>query len=182
MKKMMVVLSVAALSVSPLGLAQDGAAGPPPQAGAGMARGGRGAGGQGAPVQERMKEAWAAVDKQACFRTMDTNADGNVSKEEFEQADLQAVFGAALRQAMAKRGGMGAAGGGAAGGPAQWDKNGDGKITADEFPRGEEAFKKLLERADKDGDSALSTEEMKAAREGLQRQQQQRQERRGQKP
>lgn len=179
MKKMMAVLSVAALSVAPLGLAEDGAVAAPHE-GAGGARGGRGAGGpggQGAQMQERVKEAWAIVDKQACFKAMDTNADGNVSKEEFEKTDLQVVFGGALREALAKRGGKGA-GDGADGGPAQWDKDGDGKITAAEFPRGEEVFKKLLERGDKDGDGALSIEEMKAAREAVQ----QRQERKAGKP
>jgi Ca2+-binding EF-hand superfamily protein len=179
--RMLAVLSAAALAVTPLALAQDGGAARP---GAGVGRGGGqgGQGGQGgAQMQERMKEAWAAVDKQACFKAMDTNADGNVSKEEFEAADLQAVFGNALREAMTKqRAGAGAGGAAGEGGPAQWDKNGDGKVTADEFPRGEEAFKKLLERADKDGDGALSTEEMKAAREGMQQQQRQ-QERKGQK-
>ncbi len=168
MRKMMVLLSVAALSVAPLGRAQDGAVGVP-AAGGGAGRGGAGGqGGQGAQMQERLKEAWASVDKPTCFKAMDTNADGNISKEEFEKADLQAVFGGALRTAMARRGGLGAGAGGADAGPAQWDKNGDGKITAEEFPRGEEAFKKLLERADKDGDGALSTEEVKAAREGTQ--------------
>jgi hypothetical protein len=129
MKKLMVVLSVAALSLSPLGLAEDAAVAAPP-GGAGGPHGGRGAGGPGgqggAQLQERMKEAWAAVDRQACFKAMDSNADGNVSKEEFEKADLQVVFGGALREAMLKRGGMGGGAGGAGGGPAQWDKNGDG--------------------------------------------------------
>lgn|GEM_PF-2715428 len=177
MKKLVAGLSAVVLAVSPLGLAQEAGGG---RAGGGAGRGGGPGGGQ---MQERMKEAWAAVDKEACFKAMDTDADGTITKEEFGKADLQAVFGAPLREAMAKRAGMGAGPGAAVGpgGPQQWDKNGDGKVTADEFPRGPEAFKKLLENNDKDGDGALSTEEMKAAREAMQQRQQERQqERQGQ--
>jgi len=44
------------------------------------------------------------------------------------------------------------------------DANKDGKITLDEVPEARrEGFKKLLEKADKDGDKALSGEEAKAA-------------------
>lgn len=180
MRKLLAGLAATVLAVSPLALAQEAGGGRP-----GGGGGGRGAGPGGGAMQERMKEAWAALDKAACFTAMDTNADGNVSKEEFEKADLQAVFGTPLREAMAKRAGAGpgaAAGAGAgagAAGPQQWDKNGDGKVTAEEFPRGPEAFKKLLENHDKDGDGALSADEIKAARETLQQRQQ---ERRGQQP
>jgi hypothetical protein len=177
MKRIMAMMSAAALAVAPLVLAQEGTA--PRAGGAGMGRGG-GPGGQGGQMQERLKDAWAAVDKVACFKAMDTNADGSISKEEFEKADLQAVFGPALRETLRKRGASTAAGGaGAATAFAQWDRNGDGRVTAEEFPRGEEAFRKLLEHADKDGDGALSAEEVKAAHEVMQQRQQ---ERKGQQP
>lgn len=162
MKKLMAGLCVAGLVLTPLALAQQAG-------GRGAGRQGRGPGGgpggegRGAQMQERMREAWASLDKEACFKAMDTNGDGTISKDEFQQADLQAVFGERLREAMAQRAG-GAAGVGA-GDPAQWDKNGDGKVTADEFPGGEEAFKRMLERGDKDGDGALSLEEVRAVRE-----------------
>ncbi|MBT4817947.1 MAG: hypothetical protein HON70_19735, partial [Lentisphaerae bacterium] len=44
------------------------------------------------------------------------------------------------------------------------DKNGDGKMSADEFPRGKEAFEKLLKYADKDGDGLINLEEMREMR------------------
>jgi hypothetical protein len=179
MKKMLVVLSTATLAVSLLSWAGDapGGAAKGGNGGGRAARAGGGAG-RGAQAQDRMKEAWAEVDKAACFTALDTNADGNISKEEFEKADLQVVFGGPLREAMQKRGGAAGGGGGPAAEVTRWDKNGDGKITADEFPRGEAAFKKFLEGADKDGDGTLTVDEAKAAQE---QRQQQRQERQGNK-
>ena len=90
-------------------------------------------------------------------------------KEEFEAADLGEIFGGGLRKAMMES--MGGAGGPGAAGKGDFfqkmDKNGDGKITADEYPRGPEAFDKILQKADKDGDGALSKEEMQASREQM---------------
>ena len=172
MKKMLALVSVAALAVTPLVLAQEGGA-PPPKPGPGVERGQRGGGRGpgGGQMQERMKEAWAAVDKEACFKTMDANGDGTVSKEEFQKTDLQEVFGTALRDAMRKDapGGEGPGGGDPAAAFKRMDKNGDGKIAVDEFPRGAEAFNKLKEHADKDGDGLLSEEEFKAAHERMAR-------------
>lgn len=163
MKKRMMAWAVAVLAVSPWVMAQDAPGGAGARGGRPGAGPGAGAGAGGAAMQERMKEAWGAMDKEACFRAMDANADGAISQDEFTQADLQAVFGTALRDALMKRGA--GAGAGAGAGFAVWDKNADGKVVAEEFPRGEEAFKKLLERADKDGDGALTAEEVRAFRE-----------------
>jgi Ca2+-binding EF-hand superfamily protein len=51
------------------------------------------------------------------------------------------------------------------------DKNGDGKLTADEAPeQGKERFAKMIERNDKDGDGALSKQEfLDGARERMER-------------
>lgn len=129
--------------------------------GEGGGRGGRAqAGGRGGQ-QQMMKAAWEKVDKEACFAAMDADKDGNVTAEEFEKADVGAIFGKALMEAMKELREEQTAGGGMK----RLDQNKDGKITADEFPGGEERFNKLLERADTDGDGALSEDEMNAFRE-----------------
>jgi hypothetical protein len=127
--------------------------------------GGGGAAGRGAEARQRFAEAWDKVNKADCFAALDADGNGSVSKEEFEAANLREVFGPALRKAMAETAGAPAARGEAGNANAfeSMDRNQDGKLTADEFPKGKEAFERLLQHADKDGDGTLSKEEMKAA-------------------
>ena len=48
----------------------------------------------------------------------------------------------------------------------RFDRDGNGKITAEEFPRGKEAFGHLLGLADKDGDGTLDRSEFSELRQG----------------
>jgi Ca2+-binding EF-hand superfamily protein len=91
----------------------------------------------------------------------DKNGDGALSKEEFVEA-IRAIRGAFAGAGQGAPGGQ--AGPGGRPDPEQifkhLDKNGDGKITADEVPEERrEMFQKLLEKGDKNGDKALSKEE-----------------------
>ena len=109
-------------------------------------------------MRQRMKAAWGAVDKDACFKALDNDGDGVVTQEEFERADLQEVFGARVREAMRKNMGKNRKDM-----FKRADKNGDGMIAADEFPGGPERFEKILRKVDKDGDGLISQEEWQAA-------------------
>jgi len=125
------------------------------------------------------------------FKQMDKDADGKITAEEFpagpevferfvKRADKDGDGALSMEEMSAMRGrGRGGEGGGRGGeggkgggrggqGNAvqRFDKNGDGKISAEEFPRGKEAFEKILKNADKDGDGLLSAEEMAGARGG----------------
>jgi len=132
--------------------------------------GGRGARTPG-QMQEMMKAAWEKVDKEACHAALDSDGDGTVSKEEFDKSDLNAILGKALNEAMQKvreerrAAGDQAQGQGRENAMQRMDKNGDGIITADEFPRGAEAFERLLQRGDKNGDKGLDADELAAIRE-----------------
>jgi Ca2+-binding EF-hand superfamily protein len=123
---------------------------------------------RGPAMQDRMRAAWEQVDKEACFKALDTDGDGAITQEEFERANMQDVFGVALMNAMRKNAGgkQGQAGKqGAANMFEKMDKNGDGNLSAEEFPRGPEAFEKLAKRADTNGDGLISQDEMQAMRE-----------------
>ena len=168
MKRTGILAGLMALGLGAMVMAQgDAPAGAPPAGG--PPPGGMGPGG-GEMMKARSQAVWQKVDKAECFKALDKDANGSVSKEEFDAADLGEVFGGALRKAMAESmGGAGGPGGAGAKGDffQKMDKNGDGKITADEHPRGPEAFDKMLQKADKDGDGALSKEEMQGMREGM---------------
>jgi Ca2+-binding EF-hand superfamily protein len=94
----------------------------------------------------------------AQFKKLDTDGDGNISLAEV------APQGMAMGPAMA---------GGQFGDPNQMiaslmqnDKNGDGKLTADEIPG--PMAQQMIQNGDKDGDGALSREELAQAMQGMQ--------------
>ncbi|OGV77844.1 MAG: hypothetical protein A3K19_18660 [Lentisphaerae bacterium RIFOXYB12_FULL_65_16] len=169
MKRTGILAGLVALGLGAMVMAQGDApaggppAGGPPGGGMGMPPGG------GEAMKAHMQAVWQKVNKEECFTALDKDGNGSVTKEEFEAADLGEIFGGGLRKAMMES--MGGAGGPGAAGKGDFfqkmDKNGDGKITADEYPRGPEAFDKILQKADKDGDGALSKEEMQASREQM---------------
>jgi len=161
MKRLSVILGCLAFALCPLVQAQPaGGGGQGGQGGPGGGRGGR----QG--MQQRMQKMWEQVDREEMFGALDANGDGNISKDEFDEANLGEIMGGAMRKAMmaGRQGGQQGQGGDPAQMFKRLDKDGDGKITAEEFPRGPEAFERLAQRLDKDGDGALSIEEMAAMR------------------
>ena len=147
------------------------------QAPGGGGRGGRGGGGA---MQGMMTAAWEEVDKEACLKALDTGLDGAVSKEEFDAADLNAIFGKALMEATQKvrqrgggRGGMMRGGLGAMMALRQYDSNGDMTISEDELAEGLEALQRrlgklrpfLLEEFDGNKDGQLDEDESRRVRE-----------------
>ncbi len=130
-------------------------------AGPGGPGGKRGHGGRGGG--QFLKQALQGIDREKVFTALDTDGNGSVSKEEFNAADFGEVLGGALQEAirarLAERGGNK----GGNGGFASLDKDGDGKLTAEEFPK-PEAFERIVKQADKDGDGMLSEDEMKEFR------------------
>jgi Ca2+-binding EF-hand superfamily protein len=93
-------------------------------------------------------------------RRGDKNADGKLAAEEFAAGLAEGAAG----EKPARGEGRPGAGGGPARFFARLDSNADGKIVADEVPEpGRERFAKLVSRADKDGDGAVSREEFLAA-------------------
>jgi Ca2+-binding EF-hand superfamily protein len=125
----------------------------------GAARGGKGGrdgagkdgGGLGEELREKVKKR--AADQ---FARMDANGDGEVTLPELQKILLQR----AARQA---GGGDGQRRGGRRGrvNPrmlASWDRNKDGKVSADEFPGRQELFAKL----DRDGDGFLTQADLEA--------------------
>lgn len=126
--------------------------------------GGRGPHGGGGPGM--LLKALQSVDKEAIFKGLDTDGDGAISKAEFEGADLSQVIGPEVQKAMRAAFAEGQdRADGARGKSAfeKWDKNGDGKVSAEEHPR-KEVFEKILQNADTDGDGLLSQEEFDAFR------------------
>jgi len=103
-----------------------------------------------------MQKMWGGVDRDEIFAALDADSDGSVSKAEFAEADLPTIMGDAMRKGMMKaRAGRG-------GDKFKtMDKNADGKLTKDEFPR-PEIFDHILEKADTNGDGELTQEEMQA--------------------
>lgn len=103
------------------------------------------------------------------FKNADKNNDGKVSKDEVPAEAWERLSkldkdsdGALSKEEMAAMAGRGAPGGPGVGGPQMFeraDKNKDGKISKDEAP--EQAWERLG-KLDKDGDGAVSKEEMAA--------------------
>jgi len=129
-----------------------------------------GPGMKGGNLQKRLEEFKVKLAE------MDTNKDGKVTKEEykgkipFEYADRN-KDGAVSMDDMRGGGGPGIPGmppgegmnpEAIAGRFKEADKNGDGKVTKDEFPGAPERFANL----DKDGDGGVTLEEMTAAMKG----------------
>lgn len=126
-----------------------------------------------------------APDNEALFKQLDKNADGQVADDEIPQ-DKQRLLKRLMRNAdkdgngklsreefvagLKNRDRKSEPGGPASDGPSleetfrDRDRNGDGKFTADDVPEPlRERFSRMLERADKNGDKAISLEEFKKA-------------------
>jgi Ca2+-binding EF-hand superfamily protein len=111
------------------------------------------------------------------FKRADKNNDGKISKDEVPAeawerlGKLDKDNDGAVSKEEARAGGPGAGGPGGSGGPgrggpemfARADKNKDGKLTKDEVPEG--AWERMS-KLDKDGDNAVSKEEMAAMMKG----------------
>jgi len=171
MKRLSLILGCLAFALCPLVQAQPagggGQGGPPRRGGGEGGQGGPGGGRGGRQgMQQRMQKMWEQVDREELFGALDANGDGNISQDEFNEANLGEIMGGAMRKAMmaGREGGQRGQGGDPGQMLKQLDKDGNGKITAEEFPRGPEAFEKLAQRLDKDGDGAISMEEMAAMR------------------
>ena len=164
MKRLSLVLSCLVFALCYLVQAQPAGGGDgggrPPRRGGGQDGPGGGRGGREG-MQQRMQKMWEQVDRDELFGALDANGDGNISKDEFGEANLGEIMGGAMRKAMMS-GGQGGPGGDPAERFKQMDKDADGKVSAQEFPRGPEVFDRLVERLDKDGDGALSMDEMAA--------------------
>ena len=103
------------------------------------------------------------------FKNADKNNDGKVSKDEVPAEAWERLGkldkdsdGAVSKEEMAAMAGRGGPGGPGVGGPQMFeraDKNKDGKISKDEAP--DQAWERLS-KLDKDGDGAVSKEEMAA--------------------
>ena len=150
MKKMLMRIAMCGMLTTGIAALAQGKPGPGPDKAQRAAR--------REAMQQRLKAAWAAIDKDACFKAMDNDGDGMISQEEFERADLQAIIGSKLHESMRKKHGnrkdM----------FKKMDKNGDGMISLEEFPRGPEVFEKIVKKVDKDGDGMISLEEWTAMR------------------
>ena len=112
----------------------------------------------------QMKAVWDQIGKDEMFDAIDANGDGVVTKDEFKSADLGQIVGQAMMKARAALGMGGRGGNGKEGGKGgliqRFDKDGDGLLSADEFPRGREVF----ERLDENGDGLLDSKEVEAGR------------------
>lgn len=102
-------------------------------------------------------------DVERRFKDQDKNADGRISKDEFPgpaerftALDKDGDGGICVDELKAGMAGDGMRGRRMM---AQFDKNGDGKVTRDEFPGGDEMFQKM----DKNGDGAISDDELPRA-------------------
>ena len=101
---------------------------------------------------------WENVDKDGLFSAIDANGDGVVTKDEFNGAELGRIIREAMRDAMQKAGLGGRGGEGKAKGAEAFkrmDKDGDGKLSRDEFPRPQ-----VFDKIDKDADGFLDQEEL----------------------
>lgn len=96
---------------------------------------------------------WEKVDREGIFNAIDGDGDGVITKDEFRAAALAEIVGSATQKARAEAWGGGAKGEGGKdrkGGPVKrMDKDGDGKISRDEFQGKAERFDKI--DANKDG-------------------------------
>ncbi len=103
---------------------------------------------------------WENVDKDALFNELDADGDGVVTRDEFKNADLAKIVGKALMEASRKAGfGRGRPGGGQGGRIGKMlerlDKDGDGKLSKDEFPRPQ-----VFDKLDANGDGFLDKQEL----------------------
>jgi len=107
---------------------------------------------------------WDLVDREALFKALDTNGDGSISAEEMKAAPLAEIMAKAMTGARRTLAGGGAGGAGAAGGlVGRFDKNGDAKVSRDEFPA--EHLDKF-DRLDKNQDGVITADEAPQARGG----------------
>ena len=110
---------------------------------------------------------WEKVDRQGMFKAIDADGDGVVTQDEFMGASLAEVVGKAMQEAKMAMYGKRARAGGEKRKKGDFlsrlDKDGDGKLSKDEFP---EKMQQRFERLDKDGDGFVTAEEMKAGRGG----------------
>lgn len=101
---------------------------------------------------------WDLVDREELFKAIDKDADGSISAEEMKAAPLAEI----MAKAMAAARGAGARGG-AAGMIGRLDKDGDGKLSREEFP---EQFRARFDKLDANADGFVDADEMGKARGG----------------
>lgn len=96
---------------------------------------------------------WEKVDREGIFNAIDGDGDGIITKDEFRAAALAEIVGRAIQKVRADaRGARGEGEGGRdrrGGFVKRMDKDGDGKVSRDEFQGDAERFDKI--DADKDG-------------------------------
>ena len=103
---------------------------------------------------------WDLVDREALFKALDANADGSISAEEMKAAPLAEIMAKAMKGARAQLAG---GGGQAAGWVQRLDKDGDGKLSREEFP---EQRRDMFDRLDRNQDGFVDADEMPKARGG----------------
>ncbi|MFC1806182.1 hypothetical protein ACFL09_04290 [Planctomycetota bacterium] len=107
---------------------------------------------------------WDLVDRDELFKALDKDGDGNITAEEMKAAPLAEILSKATMDARRTLAGGGAGGAGAAGGlVGRLDKDGDGKISRDEFPA--EHLDKF-DRMDRNKDGFIDADESPKPRGG----------------
>ncbi len=78
---------------------------------------------------------WDLVDRDELFKALDADGDGSITAEEMKAAPLAEIMSKAMTDTRRTLAGGGAGAAGAAGGlVGRFDKDGDGKVSRDEFP------------------------------------------------